>query len=203
MKSGLKIGSAVALVGLIAFLFWRIESYKDAQQVQTQEIHRLEWLISAKEAENDTLRGIGQYTKPETTIVSRVRVIVDTLEGRIDTVYEDIPKIYGSIKIDTTRDFGPGSNPMKVRVAGEFWYPPEYSNRNWMLIHPIVGAKVPIMPVTTSQKSVGIGLNYLRSFNQHDFFGVSVRYKRFTVAGSYDPWRKEALATIGLNILRF
>lgn len=203
MKSGVQITSAVVLVGVIAFLFFRIEGYKDAKAKQFREISRLEWLIAAKEAENDTLRIMGRYSDTVTVWRTRIRTQINTISGKVDTVYEDIADISGSIKIDTTRDFGPGSNPLKVRVAGEFWYPEEYSNRNWMLIHPIIGAKMPVMPVTRSQKSVGIGLNYLRSFNGHDFFGVSVRYKRFTVLGSYDPWQKSLISGISIELLTF
>jgi hypothetical protein len=198
LGKGFKIGGAIGLVSLIAFLAFKAYEFR-------QKNIELEWLLFAKQAEVDTLKVIAEYSVPETVIVSRIRVIHDTTEGHItvDTVYEDIPKIYGSIKIDTTRDFGPGSNPLKVRVAGEFWYPPEYSHRNWMLIHPIIGEKVPQMPVTKSQKSVGIGLNYLRSFNQHDYFGVSVRYKRFTLIGSYDFWRKSLISGISMELFTF
>lgn len=198
MKSGLKLGGAIGLISLIAFLAFKAYSFRN-------EKIELEWLLFAKQAEVDTLKVIAEYSAVETVLVSQVTIVYDTTEGQItvDTVYESIPKIYGSIKIDTTRDFGPGSNPLKVRVVGEFWYPEEYSNRNWMLIHPIIGKKVPIMPVTRSQKSVGIGLNYLRSFNGHDFFGASVRYKRFTVVGSYDPWQKSLISGISIELLTF
>lgn len=198
MKSGFKIGSVIGLVGLIAFLAFKAYDFREKNR-------SLEWLLFAKQAEVDTLKVIAEYSEPETVLVSQVRIIHDTTEGKItvDTVYEDIPTIYGSIKIDTTTDFGPGSNPGKVRVAGEFWYPPEYGYRNWMLIHPIIGEKMPIMPVARRQKSVGIGLNYLRSFNSGDFLGLNVRYKRFTVVGSYDPWQKSLISGISYELLTF
>lgn len=207
MANGLKIGSAVAIVGLIAFLFIRIDNLKDAQQVQTQEIYRLEWLLSAKEAEVETLKVIAQYSVPETVIVSRVRVVTDTITARVDTLYEDIAAIYGSIEIDTTKEFGPDSNPLAVRVWGRFWYPEEYSHRNRMLIYPILAEKPPYLPVTPrSPDNWGIGLVYIRSVNVtsgNDYFGVSVRYSRLILASGYDPWAKSAIGGIGLEILRF
>lgn len=189
----------IGLVGLLAYLFWQRGN-------QIQEINRLEWLLSAKQAEVDTLKVIAEYSVPETVIVSRIRLVVDTLEGRTDTVYEDIPVISGSIEIDTTKEFGPESNPMAVRVWGRFWYPEEYSYRNRLLIYPIAG-KSPYLPLTArSPKSWGLGLVYIRSATttySGDYVGASVRYKRLTFAGAYDPWRKGGAGTIGFEVLRF
>ncbi len=202
MKSSFKIGSVIGLVGLIAFLAFKAYDFREKNR-------SLEWLLFAKQAEVDTLKVIAEYSVVETVLVSRVRIVTDTLEGKIiiDTVYEDIPAIYGSIKIDTTRDFGPGSNPLKIRVAGEFWYPPEYSNRNWMLIHPVMGSKMPYLPPERrSRDKWGLGLTYSRSLSDGsgmDYMGISGRYRRLSLACSYDFWKKAYLGTISYEPFTF
>lgn len=196
MTRGFKIGSAVSLgiAGLVALLIVWIYSLK-ADKAQ------LEWDLAAKDAEIDTIWISTKYTEIDTVWRTRVWTRIDTVSGKVDTVYEDIADITGSIKIDTTKILGPDSNPMSIRVVGEFWYPKQYSNRNWLLIHPVAGTLY--KPVTPRQKSWSIGLNYSRSFSQDDYFGASVRYKRFTVAPAYDPWHRTALMTVGFDIWGF
>ena len=196
MKSGVQITSAVVLVGVIVWLFIRIEGYKDAQANQQREANRLKWLLSAKEAENDSIKLMAEYSEPD-TIWDSIPVpyaVYNDATGETDTLYKKVPwaKLFGLVKFDTTAEIGPKSNPLKVRVKGWLYYPKEYEYLNRLLVYPVAG-KPPTMPVTTSRKSVGIGLNYLRAFNQHDYLGVSVRYKRFSVIGSYDPWRKSLI----------
>lgn len=209
MTKNFKIGSAVGALVIVAgliFFFSRLQSQinsKDDEIRQlTAENAYVVWQWSVERDKRDTLGNVGEYIDIDT--LWRTRIRIDTLPGKIDTVYESIGDIRGVIKIDTSRTFGPGPDSLKIQVEGRLYYPDEFANRSWLLIYREPGSgKPPVTPVTKSQKSVGIGLNYSRSFDQHDFFGVSVRYKRFTVTGSYDPWRKGVLGTVGLNILSF
>ncbi len=190
MTKNFKIGSAVALVGLIAFLIFRVYSLRDDKT-------RLEWELAAKDDAIDTIRVVAEYSVPETVWVPTIRY--DTTEGRIDTIYGETPKLSGSIRIDTTKELGADSNPVSIRVVGELWYPKEYSNRNWLLIHPVAGT--PYLPPTPrSPRSWGLGVTYTRSFSG-DYFGTSVRRGKITLGGAYDPWRKKALGTVMLRIL--
>ncbi len=199
-KGWLVIGIAIAAF----YLYQKIDRLQERNE-------ELEWLIFAKEAENDTLKAIGQYTVVETLIVSRIRVIHDTTEGQItvDTLIESIPKIYGSIKIDTTKKMGPGSNPISIRVAGEFWYPREYSHRNWMVIHPVAGKTPVMLSKPRSPPKWGLGLSYTRSFGSSsdahgsDYLGGSVRYQRFTLTSGYDFWQKSLILGISMELLTF
>lgn len=200
-KTIISIG-AFGLVGMIAFLYWQNGQLKDTRADQLQEINTLHWMLSAKEAENDSIKNIGEYTEIDTVWQTKMVAKTDTISGKVDTVYEDMATISGSIKIDTTKEYGPESNRLSVHVSGQFYYPEEYSYRNWLLIVPSF-KEAPYVPVTRSQKSVGIGLNYLRSFSGRDYFGVSVRYKAFTVVGSYDPWRKSLISGISVELLTF
>ncbi len=196
MTKNFKIGSAVSLgiAGLVAFLIIWIYSLK-ADKAQ------LEWDLAAKDAEIDTIFVQAKYSVPETVWSYQIRIVHDTITGRIDTVLGQFPEVLGSIKVDTTKELGPPSNLLSIRVVGELWYPEKYSNRNWLLIHPVAGT--PYKPLTPRSKSWSVGLNYSRAFSQGDFLGVAVRYKRFTVAPAYDPWHKNILMTIGFNIWGF
>jgi hypothetical protein len=200
MIKNFKIGSAISLgmAGLVAFLIIWIYSLK-ADKAQ------LEWDLAARDAENDTLKAMGEYAIPDTIwdSIPVPHVVYDTITGEADTSYKKIPwfMLVGSIKIDTIKQLGPHGNRLSIRVAGEFWYPEQYSNRNWLLIHPVAGT--PYRPLTARQKSWSVGLNYSRSFGQGDFLGVAVRYKRFTVAPAYDPWGKTVLMTVRFDILGF
>lgn len=206
MKSSVQITSAVVLVGVIVWLFIRIEGYKDAKSDQARELHRLEWLLSAKEAETDSIKNIGRYSKIDKISVKKPLKIVYRDSLHVDTVYGDTPEISekfpGKISIDTTKEYGPESNRLSVHVSGRFYYPEEYSYRNWLLIVPSF-KEAPYVPVTPRPKSWSIGLNYSRAFSHGDYLGVAVRYKRFTVAPAYDPWHKIALMTVGFDILSF
>lgn len=202
MTKNFKIGSTVSIVGIVALV--GLYAYLNSKVGNLErEKNRLEWLLAAKEAENDTIRVIAEYTEIDTVWRTRVRTRIDTLSGKVDTVYEDIADIRGVIEIDTTKQLGPESNPMAIRVWGRFYYPEEYGHQNRLLIHPIISERPPYKPLTPRQKSWSVGLNYSRSFSQGDFLGVSVRYKRFTVAPAYDPWHKTALMTVGFDIWRF
>lgn len=176
-----------------------------------KENEAYEWLLAAKEAENDTLRDIGEYVEPDTIwdSTSVAYAVYDTVSGDSVTLYKKMPwaKIFGSIKFDTTQEFGPGSNRITVRVKGQFWYPKEYGSRNWMTIAPKIPGKPPGMPMARqSEYTWGMGLIYARSIRDgagNDYMGISVRYRRLTLAGGYDYWRKAGLATIGFEALRF
>ena len=202
MGNGFKIGSAAValvivagLIGLYSYLNSKIDDLE-------REKLRLERQIVTIDAEKDSLLGLGEYVITD-TLWDSIPVpypVHDTLPP--DTFFVPWPRIRGHITIDTFKTFGPDYDPLSVKVTGKFYFPEQKPDTNWLKIVPSFRS-APNLPVTRSQKSVGIGLNYLRAFNQHDYFGVSVRYKRFTVIGSYDPWRKSLIAGLNYEILRF
>lgn len=211
MGKSFTIGSAIALVGLIAWLFIRIEGYKDAKNDQLRETNRLEWLLSAKEAENDSIKLMAEYSEPD-TIWDSIPVpyaVYDTVTGDSIMLYKKVPwaKLFGSVKFDTTVKIGPELDSLKIRVKGWLYYPKEYEYLNRLLIYPVMGPKTPYLPPERSQaKRWGLGLSYLRSFsgaNASDYFGGSVRYKRLTFVSGYDPWRKSLISGLNYEILSF
>ncbi len=198
-KTITSIGS-IGLVAVIVYLFWQVDKLKDTRADQIQEINTLHWMLSAKEAETDSIKDIGQYAVPETVLVSRVRY--DTTDGRIDTVLEQIPKISGSIKIDTTKEYGPKSSRLSIHVSGQFYYPEEYSYRNWMLIVPNF-RKPPVVAKQQKMRSYAVGLGIAFKTPDEAYFGLQGRFRRTSLGLSYNPWRKTALMTVGFDILRF
>ena len=202
MTNGFKIGSAAVALVIVAGLIG-LYSYLNSKigDLEREKL-RLERQIVTIDAEKDSLLGLGTYTITDTLwdSIPAPPAVHDTLPP--NTVYVPWPRIRGHITIDTFKTFGPDYDPLFVRVTGKFFFPEQEPDTNWLKIVPSF-KDVPIMPVTKSWKSVGIGLNYLRSFNQYDYFGATVRYKRFTVVGSYDPWRKSLIAGVNLNILSF
>lgn len=209
MKSSVQITSAVVLVGVIVWLFIRIEGYKDAKSDQARELYRVNWLLEAKEKENDVLREFGEYSEP-VTIWDSIPVpypVHDTLPP--DTHYVQIPRIWGYFEIDTVVGLGLRTNPLYIRVKGRVYHPEKYHGLNWLKVYQdsLDSWNPAITPPEPSQaKRWGLGLCYLRSFssaNPSDYFGVSVRYKRFTVVGSYDPWQKSLISGISIELLTF
>lgn len=213
MKSGLKIGSAVVALGIVAGLIFfvsRLQSQvnsKDGEiRLLTAEKAYMAWEWSIDRDKLDTLRNIGEYGDTDTLWQTRIRI--DTLPGKIDTVYESIGDIRGVIKIDTSKSFGPGPDSLKIQVEGRLYYPEEFTNRSWLLIYRELGSgKPPYQPPEPSQaKRWGLGLSYVRSFsdtNPSDYFGLSGRYKRITVASGYDFWRKSLISGISIELLTF
>ena len=202
----------VGFLGLIVYLFWQIDNLKDVRSDQAQELHRVHWLLDAKERENDVLRDFGKYSIPDTAwdSIPIPYPVHDTLPP--DTFYAQIPKIWGYFKIDTVVGLGLKTNPLYVRVKGRVYHPEEYSGLNWLKVYQdsLDSWEAPYLPSEPSQtKRWGLGLSYLRSFNrgsqsqQSDYFGGSVRYKRITLTSSYDPWQKRAMALVGIEVLGF
>lgn len=199
----------VGFLGLIVWLFIRIEGYKDAKVDQARELYRVNWLLEAKEKENVKLREFGEYAIPD-TVWDSIPIpypVHDTLPP--DTFYAQIPRVWGHFEIDTVVGLGLKANPLYVRVEGEVYYPKEYESMNWLKVYQdsLDIWNPPVMPPDRSQaKRWGLGLSYLRSFssaNAGDYFGGSVRYKRFTVVGSYDPWRKSLISGISYELFTF
>lgn len=201
MTKNFKIGSAISIVGIVGLVGFYVYLNSKINGLEREKI-QLQREIVTIEAENDSLLGLGVYIISD-TLWDSIPVpypVHDTLPP--DTHYVRIPRYRGSITIDTSKTFGQDYDPLSIKVTGKFYFPEQEPDTNWLKIVPSF-KDAPYVPVTRCQKSVGIGLNYLRAFNQHDYFGASVRYKRFTVVGSYDPWRKSLISGISIELLTF
>ncbi len=202
MTKSFKIGGAISVVGIVALVGLYLYLNSKIANLEREKL-QLEREIVTQNAENDSLLGLGTYVITDTIWGDSFSVpypVHDTLPP--DTHYVRIPRYRGYITIDTSKTFGPGYDPLSIEVTGKFYFPEQEPDTNWLKIVPRF-FNGPIMPVTKSRKSVGIGLNYSRSFNSGDFLGLNVRYKRFTVVGSYDPWQKSLISGLNYEILSF
>lgn len=186
----------LAVIGLIVFLWRGNQSLK--AKVKTL---RLEMITA--EAKIDTVFVDAEYSPPDTVWRTIIRTFTDTLTGKVDTLYEDIPVISGDISFDTTKVFGGDFNPLSVTVSGRFYYPTEFSHRNWLLIVPEWG-KPPVTPVARrTPRKQGVGLGLLVSSNGAYSVGGIGRFNRTSV----DIYRQidQNVWTLGLGyeILRF
>ena len=166
---------ALAVIGLIVFLWTSNRSLK-------AEIEALGWELITAEAKTDTMFVDAQYSPPDTVWRTDIWTEYDTISGQVDTIYEDIPgPLTGNISFDTTKVFGGDFNPLSIRVSGRFYYPEEFSHRNWLLIVPEFG-KPPVVAPKRSRKSIGFGLACAVSSRQEAYLGLSGRFKRTSVA---------------------
>lgn len=192
MAKYLKIGSvgiAFMLAGAVVLLYWQVNNLKSEKAA-------LEWELVTVEAETDTIFITGEYAV-DTLWRTITRTITDTLSGKIDTVYEDIPVISGDISFDTTIVFGEDFNPLSITASGRFWYPEEFSYCNWLLIVPEFG-KPPYLPVTPrTPRRWGIGLGLLGSSTGAISPGFSIRRNHTSIA-LYRQLNRNVW-TLGLN----
>ncbi len=195
MKSGVQITSAVVLAGVIVWLFIRIEGYKDAKSDQARELHRVNWLLEAKEKENVKLREFGEYSIPDTVwdSIPMPYPVHDTLPP--DTFYARIPRIWGYFEIDTVVGLGLKANPLYVRVEGRVYHPKEYETRNWLKVYQDSldsWGLPPLPPSPPKSRSWGIGADVLMSSRGWSGAGLTFKYNRFSLgAGKYfgnRPW---------------
>lgn len=199
---------AIGVVALVAFLFWRIGELKDEQSAKLQEIDRLEWKLVTVKAERDSIKGLGEYSMPDTVSLIDTLIVIDTVSGETHIVYRDIPVISGDIAFDETQVFGEDSS-LSIQVKGVFYYPPAYayvgtdSCRNWMQIIPD-WRKLPVTPLTArSPKRWGIGLACAMSSRGVAFPGISMRYNRTSIAVYRRIDQNVWMVGLGYEILRF
>lgn len=206
MTNGLKIGSMVAIIGLIAYLFIRIEGYKNANAKLHQDINGVNWLLEAKEKENDILREFGEYAIPD-TVWDSIPIpypVHDTLPP--DTFYAAIPRIWGHFEIDTVVGLGLRANPLYVRVEGEVYYPKKYESLNWLKVYQdsLDSWNPPPLPqkdYKVPRYGIGLGIAFKTSQGAH--IGLQGRFGKTSLGLFYDPWRKVGLAMVGYEVLRF
>lgn len=203
LKSISPILAVGAMIGLVAYLCWRIDKLKDDRLARDRQIQDLEWKLSLSRADLDSIKGLGQYSKPETLWRTRTVTRIDTVSGQVDTVYENIPDIRGEINFDTTKQFGPLANPLSVRVYGRFYYPEEFSHLNRLLIVPAF-TETPYKPQGAPIRgSCGIGLACAFPLDSAPYPGFVVRYKRLSLFGLKLIRRRGWMAAGSLEILRF
>lgn len=198
--------SLIGLVGLIAYLFIRIEGYKDAKVDQAQELHRVNWLLDAKEKENVELREFGEYSIPD-TVWDSIPIpypIHDTLPP--DTFYAQIPRIWGHFEIDTVVGLGLKANPLYVRVEGEVYYPEKYSGLNWLKIYQDSLDSWNPPPLPRKDYKVpryGIGLGIALKTPRGAYLGLNGRFSKTSLSVFYDPWQKSLLSEISIELFTF
>lgn len=160
------------LAGAVVFLFWQNNALK-------ADLSTVEWKLTTLKAERDTVYVQAEYSPPDTIWQTKIRTLIDTVSGQVDTIYEDIPgPLTGNISFDTTKMFGQDHNPLSVQVTGKFWYPAEFSHQNWLLIVPEFGKPAAIVSNGRSPKIWGIGLACAISSRQKAYLGLGGRFNR-------------------------
>ena len=177
MSKYLKIGSvgiAFMLAGAVVYLFWQVNNLKSEKAA-------LEWELITLGAETDTVFIQTEYSISDTVWKRVVKTVYrDSLQ--IDTVWQDMPIMTGEMSFDTTKIFGQNHNPLSVRVSGRFYYPAEFSHRNWLLIVPEFG-RTPQLPVTPrTPRKWGIGLAYAVTSSSANSIGGFGRFKHTSIA---------------------
>lgn len=164
--------ATAGVIGLVAFLFWQVNSLKSEKTA-------LEWKIITAEAKIDTVFIATTYAVPETTW-KRVENIVYRDSLQVDTVYENIPIMTGNMSFDTTKIFGQDHNPLSVQVSGQFWYPEEFSHRNWLLIVPEFKT-APVIAPERKIKNYGVGVGFQIQTPWRVDIGAWGRFKRVSM----------------------
>lgn len=195
------------IIILIVALGWTLNSRNglkdEVRQLKGKNVS-LETDLAFERSKEDTVWMPGRY---DIDTLWRVYTRIDTVAGKICTTTINCPDIKGSVSIDTTRQFGPKDNPFGIRVAAKFYWPEEYSYRNWMVIDVLGWKESPYLPQERRSTGYAIGLAaYVAPIGNKGTglaIGPVLRFNRIWLSAGYDAWNKSWTAMAASEILRF
>lgn len=199
--AGLGLAGVATLVIFFLRLQGQVNSRNDEIQVLEKEIEYQAYQTSIDKAKDDTLKGIGSYSEPDTVWPDAEIIYRDSL--RVDTLrsYMPLPKISGFVEIDTSKAFGADS--FRVRVYAKLHYPEEFAYKNRLLFYPVSG-KPPEKPVAKrSLPNWGIGLACAISLDGRGNLGLYGRNGRASLTLFWTPETSRWMVGANYEIARW
>jgi hypothetical protein len=184
------VGSLALIAVILSLYIWGSSWHRKALAWEQQ--------AGFEAAKIDTVWMPGEYGPPETTYVDNPYPV----PGKPDTVWQHTPLVGYPINFDTTKTFGPKSNPLSVRVRGQFWWPAQFSARNWMLILPSYAQNNAIEANSGKTKDRGIAIGSGYSTRSGVPLGLSYMGKNGSLDLKYFPHDKSWLLTRSFAIWR-
>ena len=167
----------VVLIIALAAALARVDHWKaEAKEWQAHSVN-LELKLAFEKSRQDTIRVPGEY---HVDTLWRERVRIDTIGGKVCTTSVPCPELSGTIAIDTSRQYGSADNPFTIRVAGKYYWPPEYAHKNWTVID-VQGWREWPNPIPAARAhSFGLGLAAFTGRRAGQSAAIYARYKRLS-----------------------
>ena len=207
-KLGAEKSFIIVAVAAVLFLFWRNGQLSDKNVQLEKENYNLVIEHSLDSARIDTLIGLGEYSviplAPDTVEIEKIsyvagKAVYDTVE------VESLPgTTISQVKIDTSKWFGVEGDRFGVRVFAMFHFPPEYSDRNRVLIYPLGYERLQDPPQDISDcNKWGIGLRMSNVIAADYYGGLYVRRGKMSFSVSRSMKNNDYLFSVSRDLITF